>query len=75
MQDEPHTVADSLRTNGAIARKGEAIIRAAICADEKAVAIVTFAQAGLSCDLSVVIGEQRVTAQAGHIDLALHGEG
>lgn len=75
LQDESYAVADSLSADGSIAGKGKTIIRAAIRADEEAVTIFPLAQAGLGADLGVIVGEQGVTAQAGHVDLALHGEG
>lgn len=74
LQGEPYAVADSFRADSSIAGEGEAKIRTAIRADEHAVAVFAFAQAGLGSDLGIVVGEQGVAAQAGHVDLFLYGK-
>ena len=75
LQDETHAVADAFSADGAVTGEGEAIIRPAIRTDKDAVTVFAFAQPRLGGDLGLVVGEQGVAPQAGHVDSALSGEG
>ena len=60
--------------DSAITGKSKTIIRPSICADENPIAVFAAAQAWAGGDLGIIIINEEVMPQAGHVHVALNSE-